>query len=194
MPRRFGGKTPRVEEAGASSIFDVLSHCFVPLAIIFFPLLLVSQHSWGAAGTNKPAQVPKLQIGDLHALVVGVSRYGDRRIPSLQMADKDAKTFGEFLAGQKKVFKNTRVTFLLNEKATKSQVEKYLYYALHKAGKHDTIILFFSGHGTYDPMRPDDFFFMTHDCEPDYLRATAVRMSGLEFLKGIEAERVLIIA
>lgn len=157
-------------------------------------IMIVSYPVWGATLAPTHAHVPKLQTGDLHALVVGVSKYGNPNIPSLSLADKDAKAFGEFLESQKKVFKNTRVTFLLNEKATKCEVEKYLYYTLHKAGKDDTIILFFSGHGAYDPMRPQDLLFLTHDSEPDYLRATSVKMSGLDFLKGIEAERVLIIA
>ena len=135
-----------------------------------------------------------LRTGDLYALVVGVSRYRDAKIPKLELSDKDAKAFGEFLETQKEVFKDTRVTYLLNEKATKSEVEKYLYYTLPKAGKNDTIILFFSGHGAYDPMRPEEFLFLAFDTEPNYLGTTAVKMSGLEFLKGIEAERVLIIA
>lgn len=138
--------------------------------------------------------IPKLQTGDLFAIVVGVSKYRDPKIPSLDLADKDAKAFGDFLKGQDKMFKEVRVTLLLDEKATKSEVEKHLYYKLPKAGKNDTIILFFSGHGAYDPLRPKDFLFLTYDAEPEYLGTTAVKMSGLEFLKGIEAERVLIIA
>ncbi len=138
--------------------------------------------------------VTQLRTGDLYALVVGVSRYRDAKVPKLELSDKDAKAFGEFLETQKEVFKDTRVTYLLNEKATKSEVEKYLYYTLPKAGKNDTIILFFSGHGAYDPLRPEEFLFLAYDTEPDYLGTTAVKMSGLEFLKGVEAERVLIIA
>lgn len=144
---------------------------------------------------EKPSpRTPVLQGGNLHALVVGVSKYRDSKVPALELADKDAKAFGDFLESQNQVFKETRVKFLLNEQATKSAVEKYLYYALPKAGKNDTVILFFSGHGAYDPVRPQDFLFLTHDAEPEYLGATAVKMSGLDFLKGIEAERVLIVA
>jgi ankyrin repeat protein len=132
--------------------------------------------------------------GDLYALVVGLSKYHDAKIPKLELSDKDAKAFGDFLQTQNKVFKQAKVTYLLNEKATKAEVEKYLYYTLPKAGKDDTIILFFSGHGAYDPLRPKDFLFLTYDAEPEYLGTSAVKMSGLEFLKGINAERVLIIA
>ncbi len=135
-----------------------------------------------------------LQSGDLHALVVGVSKFRDSRIPGLNLAATDAKAFGQFLETQNQVFKHIRVTYLIDSLATKSEIEKHLYYTLPKAGKNDTIILFFSGHGAYDPMRPKDFLFLAYDSEPDYVGTTAVKMSGLEFLKGIEANRVLIIA
>ncbi len=145
------------------------------------------------AATSLGSEI-ELQTGDLYALVVGVAKYRDPKIPRLELADRDAKCFGEFLQTQKKIFKNIKVTALTNEKATKSEVEKYLYYTLPKAGKNDTIILFFSGHGATDPVRPKEFLFLTHDSEPDYLATTSVRMTGLDFLKGIEAERILIIA
>ncbi len=148
------------------------------------------QHCWGTPTTN----LLELKNGDLYALVVGVSKYRDPKIPKLDLAAGDAKAFGEFLRTQKRIFKSTRVTLLTNEKATKSEVEKYLYYTLPKAGKNDTIILFFSGHGGSDPVRPTEFLFLTHDSEPEYLATTAVRMTGLDFMKGVEAERVLIIA
>ena len=63
--------------------------------------------------------------GDLYALVVGLSKYRDASVPKLDLSDKDAKAFGDFLQTQNKVFKETKVTYLLNEKATKSEVEKY---------------------------------------------------------------------
>ena len=164
----------------------------VPLLIVLAVTFLIPTLVTNVKGAARSR--PKLQTGDLYALVVGISQFRDSRIPGLTLAAKDARSFGKFLETQKKVFKNIRVTYLVDEKATKTAVEKHLYYTLPKAGKNDTIILFFSGHGTYDPMRPKDFLFLAYDSEPDFLSATAVKMSGLEFLKGIEASRVLIIA
>lgn len=137
-----------------------------------------------------------LKTGDLYALVVGVSKYRDPKIPKLDLSDKDARAFADFLQTQNEIFKETHVTHLLNEKATKLEVEKYLYYTLPKAGKEDTVILFFSGHGALDPRRPDEFlyYFVPYDAETEYIGTTGVKMSGLEFLKGVTAERVLIIA
>jgi len=185
----------RCQKTGSGRIACTL---VLALALVHFSLLQ-------AMAADKPKAEPRaatkaaeanlaLGGGNLYALVVGVSKYRDPKIPKLNLADKDAKAFGAFLETQNKVFKEAKVTYLLNEKATKSEIEKYLYYTLPKAGKGDSIILFFSGHGAFDPMRTDDFLFLSYDSEPNYLGTTAVKMSGLDFLKGITAERVLIIA
>ena len=133
---------------------------FRPDAHLLFGFSSVSSSS--TAKDESGIATTQLRTGDLYALVVGVSRYRDGKVPKLDLSDKDAKAFGEFLETQKEVFKDTRVTYLLNEKATKSEVEKYLYYTLPKAGKSDTIILFFSGHGAYDPLRPEEFLFLAY--------------------------------
>ena len=170
------------------------------LTAVIFGLMLICCLAFPRVSSPSTAKAEsgiaanQLRTGDLYALVVGVSKYRDGKVPKLDLSDKDAKAFGEFLETQKEVFKDTRVTYLLNEKATKSEIEKYLYYTLPKAGKNDTIILFFSGHGAYDPLRPEEFLFLPYDTETDYPGTTAVKMSGLEFLKNVEAERVLLIA
>ena len=173
---------------------DVKSSLGATAALAVLVVLLLQVSAPDCRGASTPRAPIELQTGDLYALAVGVSKYRDPKIPRLELADKDARAFGEFLRTQRKIFKNIKVKLLTNEEATKSEVEKYLYYTLPKAGKDDTIILFFSGHGAYDPLRPKEFLFLTHDSEPDYLATTGVKMTGLEFLKGIEAERILIIA
>lgn len=132
--------------------------------------------------------------GDLYALVVGISKYANPGVPPLKISDKDAQDFAEFLRTQKDLFRDCKVTLLVNERATKIEVEKHLFYGLRHAGKSDTVILFFSGHGAVDPYQAGDFFFLTYDSDPNYLAPTAVHMSGLGFLKRIDCPRVLLIA
>ncbi len=137
---------------------------------------------------------PEVGAGDLYAVVVGVAKYANPKIPKLTVSDKDARDFAEFLKTQKDVFKDTHVKVMLNEEATKTEVTKQLYYELRKAGKDDTVILFFSGHGADDPRKPGDFFFLTHEADPENLEGTAVKMNGLDFLQKLDANRVVLIA
>ncbi len=138
--------------------------------------------------------VPTLAAGDLYALVVGISKYSRPSIPELTSSARDARDFAELLKSQNELFRETKVTLLVDETATKSEVEKFLFYELRKAGKDDTIILFMSGHGAVDPKRPGEFFFLTHDADPDYLEVSSVNMTGLRFLRKLDCPRVILIA
>ncbi|MGO9119754.1 MAG: caspase family protein [Desulfomonilaceae bacterium] len=130
--------------------------------------------------------------GDLYALVVGVSKHSNPKL-CLDFAAKDAKDFADFIQTQTKVFKNTHVKLMTDGEANKREIEKYLFHDLLKAGKDDTIILFFSGHGTSDPAHPDNFYFVTSDADPEYLEATALNMTGLKFLDRLDSEHVVLI-
>jgi len=139
---------------------------------------------------SKPEALGK---GDLYALVVGVSKYKEPRL-CLNFAAKDATDFAAFLKTQEKVFRKTHVKLMVDEKATKREVEKYLFHELPKAGKEDTIVLFFSGHGGTDPAQPNQFYFLTSDADPEYLEATGLNMTGLRSFERLDSKRVLVIA
>ena len=169
---------------------------FVHSAVFVYALWLLSLcPTFAKVSSTDPAiHAGVFPRGALYALVVGVSRYKDQGLPPLRVADQDAKAFGDFLKTQDRLFQEAHITYLLNEKATKAEIEKYLYYTLPKAGKDDTVVLFLSGHGRFDPMRPKEFFFLPYDAENEYIAATGVKMSGLDFLNGVNAEKVLLIA
>lgn len=165
---------------------------FVVGLLAAFPMACEAAEGQKALLRDQPQADARL--GDLYALVVGISKYSNPGVPPLKISDKDARDFAEFLRTQKDLFRHTRVTLLTNEQATKIELEKHLFYGLRQAGKNDTVILFFSGHGAVDPYQAGDFFFLTYDSDPEYLAPTAVHMSGLNFLKRIDCPRVLLIA
>jgi hypothetical protein len=139
-----------------------------------------------------PEEIP-LGKGDLYALVVGVSKYHEPRL-RLNFSAKDAQDFAKFLESQKQVFRKTHVQLMLDEQATKRDIEKYLFHDLLRAGKDDTVVLFFSGHGVTDPAHPDELYFLTSDADPKYCEATGLKMTGLHFLNRIDTKRVVLIA
>lgn len=166
-----------------------LSQALFPAAMVVALFLLFPAILPASTGGEEAA----LSKGDLYALVVGVANYQNDRL-KLNVSAKDARDFAEFLDTQKKVFRKTYVTLLVDEKATKREIEKQLQYEFLKAGKDDTVIVFLSGHGDGDPKKPGEYFFLGSDADPDYLESSAVKMSGLDFLRGIDAQRVLVIA
>ncbi len=55
---------------------------------------------WGVPA--QAAAASELQVGDLHAVVIGVSKYKDTRIPALSVSDKDDRSIAE-IAGSSKL-------------------------------------------------------------------------------------------
>lgn len=143
---------------------------------------------------KKRRDLSHLRIADLHALVVGVSTYSNPKIPSLKLAAKDATDFAKFLTSQKDLFKNVHIKLLVNEQAIRGEIEKFLLYDVRNAGRNDSVILYFSGHGAIDPRRGGEYFFVTYDTDPNYLGASGVLMSCNRFFKGLEARHVLVVA
>jgi hypothetical protein len=140
------------------------------------------------------SQAVTLGKGDLYALVIGVARYKVMPEHNLKVSDNDAKQFAAFLETQRQVFRHVYVKTLVNEEATKLEIEKYLYGDINKAGKNDTVIVFLSGHGVGGYGKTGDYFFLGNDADLKHIEATSIKMNGAGFLKGLDAPRVLVIA
>lgn len=145
-----------------------------------------------------PSQKPspassEMGSGDLYAVVVGVANYNHSKIPGLRFADKDAKDFAAFLKNQKGLFRKMHVRPLINQQATRVEIEKSLV-DLRQAGENDTVIVYLSGHGADDPRSPGEFFFLPYDADPDYLAPSSVNMSRQEYLQKLSSKRVLLVA
>jgi hypothetical protein len=169
--------------------------------LLIFLMMSPSMFPSGAVAGDKaivrapsPAGEPDVKGGDLYALVVGVSKYAHHsRVPDLNFSDKDAEDFADFLKTQKTLYGKLHITLLLNERATKAEVERNLFYELPRAGKDDTVLVFLSGHGAEDPNMLGEFCFLAHDSDPQNLLPTSVHMNRQWLLSKLGAKRVLLI-
>jgi hypothetical protein len=132
--------------------------------------------------------------GELYAVIIGLKSFQDPQIPPLNISDKDAKDFYQFLKGSEKYFSKTHISLLLNEQATRVNVSKALRQDLRNAGKDDFVIIYLSGHGAADPSLPNEYYFVTYDTQMNNLFATAVMMNDQNLFKGIDTDRVLLVA
>lgn len=76
-----------------------------------------------------------------HALVIGIDQY--QHLNPLNGAVRDAKALAELLENR-----GFEVTLLLNEQATKTEIDRQLLGELPKnVGKNDRFLIYFAGHG-----------------------------------------------
>jgi hypothetical protein len=133
------------------------------------------------------------------AVVIGISQYQhvDRGIVPLRYADADAKAFYDFLKSPNSGgFPTANMKLLMNEDATKANIERAINVFLAKAIEKDIVIIYFSGHGSPDPNNQKNLFFLTYDAEPDSMASSAYLMDNLRTAleKFVKAKRVLIFA
>jgi hypothetical protein len=141
-----------------------------------------------------PAQ-PSALLSQNWAVIVGISKYkysGQSGLTNLIFADDDAKMFAHTLRNLG--WTESHIKLLVNEDATKRNVEIALESWLTKAGVNDQVILFWAGHGYPDPENPERVYFACHDTDIS-IPATGYRMDKVRAaLDEIKSKNVIILA
>jgi len=142
--------------------------------------------------TSTPAA--NLADSKLYAVIAGVSEYKDTRIGQLKLSHKDALEFHAFLKDRQHLFAKAYLTLLTNKEATRDNLTSALRDGLKPAGKDDLVIVYLSGHGAVDPVRADEYYFLTYDTNAENLFGTALPMTAKGLFKGVDSDRILLIS
>lgn len=167
----------------------------------YFNFLLTFGAGAGTRGLAPEASVqpPERRAGKMFAVVIGISQYDHTgsTIPNLQFADKDARSFLEFLkspAGGG--LTDDAIALLLNDQATTQNIRHALFTFLTAAQPQDTVVIFIAGHGAPDPHDPRNLYLLTADTKADDMGGTAFPMWQMQdvFDRILKARKVLTIA
>ena len=93
---------------------------------------------------------PAVARGDTYAVLVGIAQY-QQADANLRLPVSDAKAVAAIYEAR-----GAHVTTLYDRQATRSQILKTLSAVLSQAGKDDTVLFFFSGHGGTGYLCPYD--------------------------------------
>jgi len=147
--------------------------------------------------SNKGLSIQKVSENNLngktYALIVGVSKYRNPAIPSLQYADKDAIVFRNYLVASG--VDSNNIVLLLNENAKYSEIILSLYELIEKTAKGDKVFFYFSGHGDVESkLVTNDGYLLPYDA-PNFAYATsAINVNMLQgFFSTLSAHGVLAI-
>lgn len=114
------------------------------------------------------------------SVVIGINKYQDPGIPDLTGAAQDAWNFYHYLTHRDGAKVHPRRTkLLINEYATKVNIDEALGEFLTQACPKDRVIIYFAGHGAPEPDRPEDAFLLVHDTSLSRLVSTALSMNQL---------------
>jgi hypothetical protein len=137
-----------------------------------------------------PAMKAKLNKNS-YALVIGIEQYR-QKLPRADFAVNDARTVTEYLT---KVlgFPEENVIMLLNDRALKSDFEKYFERWLSNNVEKDSVVfIYYSGHGAPNP-KTGDAFLVPYDGDPSFIDETGYSLRKIyEALGKLPAKRVIV--
>jgi uncharacterized caspase-like protein len=141
--------------------------------------------------TKIKERVTDPEIDKRYAVVVGIGKYRDDRIPRLKYTTVDAESIYEILTDpQYGNFPKSQVKLLLDEQATYNNIKSAIGTWLKRnARKGDTVIIFFAGHGA-----PEDekTYWVTYNANIDDLYGTALSNDEIaDMLDRTEAKKVI---
>jgi len=151
----------------------------------------------------KPAieETPLGAVAQRWAVIIGVSDYqkaGTAGLKNLRYAARDAQElYDRLIAAGPKVWPKENMVLLMDKDATKAKVADAVLVFLKKAQRDDVVLIFFSGHGSPDPDRAQNNYFLCHDTDPEKLTTTGFAMWEIDnaLERGIiEAKRVVVMA
>ena len=147
---------------------------------------------------QKPILPDKSLFRQYWAVIIGVSKYSDSRIPSLRYADADAKYFYNWLVSSNGGrYAPSNVKLLIDKDATSRNIKDALFNWLRRAIEEDVVIIYFAGHGSPDsPDSPDNLYLLPYDTQYDNIAATGFPMWDVEtaIKRFIKAKRIIVIA
>ncbi len=141
---------------------SVAYHRLLSLGHSFKAMLIIGMlFNFGVVAFSQ-ARKPKT-----YALVIGISKYKDEAITSLNYADKDAQAFVDYCTSSQGLGiakENTRV--LTNESASYWNIIDGLDWLKSVAKKDDQIFIYFSGHGDMESKELKFGYLLAHDSRP----------------------------
>ena len=166
--------------------------------IIWLAILtgIVAQFSQLSAQTPLKFRDTSIQGQQTFAIIMGVSKY--KYVRPLTYADKDAELFRDYLQSPGGGgLKNDNIFSLFNEQALASTfwTKGFQWLRAKQLQKGDRLFIYLAGHG--DAIDEDQYFFLSHDCNPagdknNYLVGGAIQLYNLkkkiatETSKGVE--------
>ena len=146
---------------------------------------------------NTPA--PATDDVKLHLVVIGVNDYKNPKY-NLNYAKADAISIKEELEQNHGIFNSTKVYFITDAEATKTNIEATLNLVIKEAMPKDLFIFYYAGHGVMSDSQPQkEFYIVPYDVTQLYGADDALAQKGIsakelqEFSKNIAAQKQLFI-
>jgi len=125
------------------------------------------------------------------AVVIGIEAYRD--LPLAEYTVRDAKIMKEYLV-RVMGFPPENIVTLLNERATKGDIEGYIgTWLKNNVERNSIVFVYYAGHGAPNHVT-GEAFIIPFDCNPTFLEASAIPLKKLyQMLAELQAKDILVV-
>ncbi|HXG23797.1 MAG TPA: caspase family protein [Chthonomonadales bacterium] len=145
-----------------------------------------------ASDVDEPPKIHAVTSRNRHAVLIGIEQYR-QQLPKVDFGAHDAKVMREYLT---KIlgYPDENVALLVNEQATRTDVEKYLERWLpNRVEKDSTVFIYYSGHGAPAP-QTNEGYLVPYDGDPTFIDVTGYPLKRLyEQLARLPAKEVIVV-
>ena len=148
-------------------------------------VILYAQNEYG---NSEPASIRLIRETKqeekprLLAVVVGVGKYDDPKLPPLQFTCKDAQDFSTAINGKKNFpYSEVQIKLLCDSMASRAEMFEAMEWMKQEATPNDVCMFFFAGHGFRD--EKDRFYFMSYGSSTERLYNS---FSSADFRREVE--------
>ncbi|TAJ10764.1 MAG: peptidase C14 [Nitrospirae bacterium] len=130
-----------------------------------------------ASDVDQPPAVRAKPRENAYAVVIGIDTYRNK-LPKADYASHDAEIMGTYLTNVMG-YEEENVAVLLNDRAAKTDLEKYIEHWLPKRVEPGaSVFIYFSGHGAPNP-KTGDAYLVPYDGDPAFVDATGYPLKRL---------------
>jgi len=139
-------------------------------------------------------ELPTIKVNrnkNAYAIVIGIENYR-QKLPKADYATQDAKLVADYLI-KSMGYPEENVVTLLNDRAAKSDFEKYFEKWLHNnVEKGSTVFVYFSGHGAPNT-KTGDAYLVPYDGDPSFIDQTGYSLKRMyEALGKLPAKEIVV--
>lgn len=130
-----------------------------------------------ASDVDRPPSVQAKPKANAYAILIGIETYRNK-LPKADYASHDAQVMGDYLT-RVMGYQEENVALLLNDRAAKADIEKYVEKWLpNRVEKDASVFVYFSGHGAPNP-KTGDAYLVPYDGDPAFVDETGYALKRL---------------
>jgi hypothetical protein len=124
-----------------------------------------------------------------YAFIIGINRYEDSKIPTLNYAVQDANAIAQMLEGLE--FPRENIRILLNENATLAKIKDEFAKLGRQTKKNDRLLVYWAGHGDSEtsPRGGEIGYLIPHDAKLDSKYSTCLSMDEVKRMTELVAAK-----